>query len=296
MNMGNVMRGMLLAAALVLVPACGDDGGDTLVVGGGGTSLDWPPSGMLVGLSGGTLVFFSGGSPEFLQGTVPISGVDPDFKLVGIDFRPATRQLYGLAIQRSGATAFRLYAINPSTGAAALAGVPAGGVAGFDPDQPYGIDFNPVVDLLRVVNGTSENARIDPNDGTLASNDTDLGYTAPASGPIAAAAYTNNFPGATTTTLYAIDSGSSRLALIGGISGTPSPNAGAVTSVGPLGVTTDFGSEAALDIAPNGVAFAMLTVAGVQSLYRINLATGLATLMGEIGPGTVTLVDVAVAP
>ena len=94
-------------------------------------------------------------------------------------------------------------------------------------------------------------------------------------------AYSNPFAGATTTTLYALNQATSSLALIGGVNGTPSPNLGVVTDVGPLGVSISAGPTA-FDIATNNTAFAVLRPSGgASTLYTINLATGAATPAGR---------------
>ena len=51
-----------------------------------------------------------------------------------------------------------------------------------------------------------------------------------------AAAYTGSVAGATKTTLYVIDAAGNTLARQGGVDGMPSPNAGVLTAIGPLGV------------------------------------------------------------
>ena len=107
-------------------------------------------------------------------------------------------------------------------------------------------------------------------------------------------AYSNPFAGATTTTLYAINQATSSLAMIGGINGTPSPNVGVVTDVGPLGVSITAGPTA-FDIATNNTAFAVLRPSGgASTLYTISLATGAATPAGTVGDGTTTFDDIAV--
>ena len=112
-----------------------------------------------------------------------------------------------------------------------------------------------------------------------------------------AVAYDRNFAGTTLTTLFGIDRGSNRLVRIGGVDGNPSPNLGAVTSVGSLGVVVDGATDAAFDISgATGTAYAALFVGGVARLYTINLVTAAATLVGTIGDGTLPLRGLAVAP
>ncbi len=103
---------------------------------------------------------------------------------------------------------------------------------------------------------------------------------------IVGSAYTNNVAGATTTTLYAIDATTDTLLI------QNPPNNGTLVPVGALGVdTTDL---VGFDIsAHDNVGYASLTSgAGVSSLYRVNLTTGAATLVGAIAGGP--LVDLTV--
>ena len=61
----------------------------------------------------------------------------------------------------------------------------------------FGVDFNPTVDRLRIVSDAGENLRVNPDTGALVLADGALtaGFS------VTAAAYTNNFAGATTTAL-----------------------------------------------------------------------------------------------
>ena len=210
---------------------------------------------------------YSVASPGTVLGAVTISGLQPAESILGIDFRPATGQLYGL-----GSTS-RLYVINVVTGAAS----PVDG--GFTPalnGTDFGFDFNPTVDRIRVVSDAEQNLRLHPDTGAVAGVD---GAINPA-GNVVASAYTNNFAGATTTVLYGIDSGTDQLVI------QNPPNDGTVSPVGALGVDTS--GLVGFDIlAGSGTAYASLTApAGISSLlYTINLATGAATLLGTIGGG-----------
>ena len=204
------------------------------------------------------LVVFDTGVPGTLLATVPITGLQPGEAVLAIDVRPATGQLYAL-----GSTS-RLYVINPVSGAAQQVGTGtlATGLLG----ASFGFDFNPTVDRIRVVSDAEQNLRLHPDTGAVAGADTDL---APA-GNVVASAYTNNFAGATLTTLFGIDSASDQLVRQGGVNGTPSPNAGAITPIGSLGVDTS--DAVGFDITANdGRAFASLTVGGASSLYTMDL-------------------------
>jgi hypothetical protein len=230
------------------------------------------------------LVRFDTAAPASVM-TLPVTGLQPGESLVGIDFRPATGQLYGVG------SAGRLYTINVLTGVATLLRLaPFFALAG----TSYGIDFNPTVDRLRLVDSSGENLRVNPNNGTLAGNDTNL---TPGGTHVVGLAYSNNFAGATVTTLYGIDSNTDQLVMQGGPNGNPNPNGGAVTTVGPLGV--DASDDAGLDIVTIGTtnkAYAALTVAGNAGLYSVNLVSGAATLIGQIGSGTPLIGLAVVSP
>jgi hypothetical protein len=222
----------------------------------------------LVGLtSTGSLVAFDSEAPEEILVEVDVTGLIAGDSLVGIDFRPATKTLYGV-----GAAA-RLYTIDVTTGVA----TPVAG-ASFTPalsGSAFGIDFNPTVDRLRIVSNTGQNLRLDPAVATAAIVDTPLG---PGSPNIVANAYSNNFAGATVTTLYAIDAASDALYI------QNPPNSGTLNTVGILGI--DITDTAGFDISPStGAAWAALspTGSGSSRLYRIDLFTGQAAEKGPIG-------------
>jgi uncharacterized protein DUF4394/PEP-CTERM motif-containing protein len=238
------------------------------------------------------LYSFDSALPGLTTPRIPITGLPPNEFLLGIDFRPVATNSPSAAsngvLYAVGAT-HHLYTINTTTGLATqVPGAPfalTGGV--------IGIDFNPVPDRLRVVSNSGENFRLDPNTGAVAGVDTPLAYVAgdPNFGgipSIGAAAYTNNFGGATETTLYGIDYARNILVRQGGPGGVPSPNTGQLTTIGPLDFDT--ADELGFDISgQTGIAYASLTpIVGpldiASELFTINLATGAATLVGPIGP------------
>ena len=188
-----------------------------------------------------------------------ITGLQAGENIYGIDMRPATGQLYAL-----GSTS-RLYAINMSSGAATA--VSAAPFATLLIGTSFGFDFNPTVDRIRVVSNTGQNLRLNPNDGTLAAMDAALNPGVPA---VSAAAYINNFPGATTTTLFVIDPSTDKL-----YNQTP-PNNGTLVEVGPLGIdiTTDNGFDIG---GTSNKAYALVTVGSTTKIYSINVNTGAAT-------------------
>ncbi|HVK15107.1 MAG TPA: DUF4394 domain-containing protein [Gemmataceae bacterium] len=250
---------------------------------------------MLVGLTTDNRLWtFDSADPTKILTSVRVSGLQPKEDLVALDARPATGQLYAPSNQG------RLYVLNPGTGVATAVGTTPASV--LPKGGPFGFDFNPTVDRVRLVAaGKGElNVRYDPVTGAAVDGDPgtpgdqpDTALFFPAGDPnqnknpsVVAAAYTNNFLGATQTTLYALDAGRNALVTIGGPNGTPSPNGGQLATVGPLG--TNIGTIASFDIAADGTAYAAVRTgngANPTRLATVDLETGRLTLLGQIGPG-----------
>jgi hypothetical protein len=251
-------------------------------------ALPQPPQAFAVTVNN-NLLSFSTATPGTILNTISITGLQSGDSIVGLDFRPATGQLYALGSQSN------LYTINPQTGAASQIG------STFNPTlsgTSFGFDFNPTVDRIRVVSDAEQNLRLHPVTGAVVMADTPLDYDGAdpnnAADPnIVAAAYTNNFFASTSTTLFDIDSTLNILVRQGGPGGNPSPNLGGLFTVGALGV--DPTAIAGFDIAFSGAAFAALQINGetVSKLFRINLVTGAATLIGAIG-STDLISDIAI--
>ncbi|MGA7731476.1 MAG: DUF4394 domain-containing protein [Chloroflexia bacterium] len=239
----------------------------------------------------GNLVSFNAAAPAVFLSNDPITGLQNGESIEGIDFRPATGQFFAL-----GSTS-RVYLMNPTTAVATQLG--ASGVftlTGTD----FGFDFNPVADRMRVVSDLDQNLRLHPDDGTLAATDTPLAYATgdPNQGEdpnVVGAGYTNSYHGASTTTLYDVDSDLDVLTL------QAPPNNGTLSTVGGLGI--DVLSTVGFDIRDcNNTAYAAFTLQPIgkgalsSQLYTVNLVSGAATLVGTIGPGNVEVVAMALAP
>ena len=239
------------------------------------------------------LVTFSSNAPTQSGMAMNITGlVGADERILGIDMRPASGKVYGLG--SSG----NLYTLNAATGAATFVAAlmadpadlvnPYSGLMG----SSFGIDFNPTVDRLRVTSNAGQNLRMNVDTG-LVTTDTNLNG---ATSSISASAYSNNDTDPTTATvLYGIDGGSDMMFI------QNPPNDGIQVAVGSLGVNTS--NVAGFDISgKTGRAYASLTDGDTSKsgLYRIDLATGAATLVGAFGYGGATafappLLDVTVS-
>lgn len=233
--------------------------------------------------SNNTLVSFDSATPGTVTGNVAVSGLSAGEVFRGIDFRPADGQLYGLS------SSSRLYSINTATGAATAIG--AAGQFSLN-GSAFGFDFNPTVDRIRVTSNLDQDLRLNPNNGALAATDGALAYAAGdvnagVNPNIVGSAYTNSFNGATTTTLYNIDS------LLDVLVTQNPPNSGTLNTVGSLGFNT--GDNVGFDILSLGnTAYASLTgPGGTSSFFSVNLGSGAATSIGAIGNG-LTLIDIAV--
>lgn len=235
---------------------------------------------LLVGLTtSNQLVTFDSGAPTVLNSAAFITGLQANERLVDIDYRPGTGLVYGLGSSN------RIYSLNVATGAATSVG--AAGTYTLS-GASFGIDFNPMVDRMRVVSDLRQNLRLNPNDNSLTATDGILTYVAGDPGganpTITDAAYTNNFVGGNSTTLYVIDSNRNTLVV------QNPPNNGTLTTVGSLGF--DVTGVDGFDISgTSGIAYAAFETNGPGSgVYTINLATGQASYLGAVGSGGSNLV------
>ncbi len=251
--------------------------------------------------AGNQLVQFNAGQPQKTLSSKPLTGLVAGDTLLGIDYRVAKGQLFGL-----GASG-QLYCIDTKTAAATPVGTPVGLPVGA---SEWGVDFNPTVDRIRVVSDTGFNLRLhpdtgaivdaDPNqpglqlDGRLAYDASDVNASQPAT--VVAAGYTYNKDNEKITTNYALDGKLGVLVHQGtkeGVQPLVSPNTGRLFTVGSLGVGS-FG-KATLDISDvSNAAYAAITTGGQSVWYRIDLASGKATRIAAMAGGPV--VGAAIEP
>lgn len=236
----------------------------------------------------GEVISFESSTPGKLLKMPKLTGLAAGEKLIGIDFRPSNKMLYGVS------SLSKVYTIDTATGAAAGVGTLTTALTA---GALYGVDFNPVPDRIRITNDAEQNLRANPAD---AANVVDKPLVFAATDPnagknpsIAASAYTNNVAGTKTTTLYNID-----YALDVLVTQNP-PNDGILNTVGKLGVKTT--GNAGFDIVSRNdtnSAIAALHLEGERAskLYSIYLKTGAATLIGKIGGNKIVIGLAAVLP
>lgn len=262
-----------------------------------------------IGLINGTrLINFSVGTPTGYTTIGNVTGLVSDTSVAGIDFRVQDQRLY--AVGNAGG----VYTVNTKTGVASFVNRVTVPFSGSITD----IDFNPAADRLRIVTSGGDNLRHNVNNApapaapntpaTPTIPDTVLSYVLPPAAPvpvtsIGAVAYINNdvevppagTPAKSNTAIFGLDTAADQIAL-------QSPaNAGLLVSTGRLGI--DAGSNAGLDIysartsgrAVTNVAYATLQVNSIYGLYKVDLLTGLPTLVGRFGPA-LPVSDLAVLP
>lgn len=232
-----------------------------------------------------TLVSWDSSDSSDLLGGVAVSGLMQNEQIRGIDFRPATGQLYAVGSFNN------LYTVDTTSGQATLVG--GGSFAPGASGASFGFDFNPTIDRIRYVSDANQNLVLNPNDGT-ATEVTSLFYdagdvNAGMDPNVVGSAYTNSFMGSTSTQLYGIDSALDILV-------TQANSAGTLMTVGSLGV--DVNDTLSFDISGlTGFAYATVQSDDLSrsTFWMIDLSTGDATMLGEIGGGAVVS-SMAVTP
>ncbi len=227
------------------------------------------------------LLGFQSDKPSAILSAVPLAGLGLGEEVVGLDQRPDSTTLFALT------NVGRLYRVSPASGQAfAVRPDPFGPALG---TEAIGFDFNPSADRIRIHTDTNQNLRVNPADASLVSRDPDLTYApgdpnAGSDPDVVATAYTNNLPGAPTTTLYGIDS--SRRTLVR----QDPPNGGALATVAPLTLggapVKQVVGPVSFDIAASGVAYVSFRFGGERAatLFTLDLASGRLRPIAPVGP------------
>lgn len=227
-----------------------------------GLAIATPPAAYAVDNTNNFLIF----NPRTTAAPVSkaIVGLQAGETVVGMDMRPVNGQIYAL-----GSTS-RLYAVNSSSGAFTQVGTLP--FATLLAGTSFGFDFNPSVDRIRIVSNTGQNLRLHPETGLIVEVD---GTLKPGTPAVSAAAYTSNFAGTTATRLFVIDHNTDKLY-------TQDANVGTLTEVGSLTINVEASNGFDIISTSTGdTGYAILTVAGVNKLYQINLTTGAATAVSD---------------
>jgi hypothetical protein len=275
----NEVRWLLGLSLAAMVAGCNDRldafGGNPAAPG----NMTGTPGNTYALTTTGRIISFDRAAPAITT-AFTVTGLLSAESLIGIDIRPGGMtpgQLYGLT------TAGRLYVIDPTTGAATLKSTlsadptdttsPYAALSGTN----YGIDFNPVVDRLRIVSDNGQNLRVNVDNGAV-TTDGPLNVGGTTRTGVVEAAYTGNFAATCRTTLFYLDATTDKLLT------TSDPNNGVVTEVGALGVNAAAMTGFEISTASDGTntATAALVVGSATNIYTINLTTGAATANGAV--------------
>jgi hypothetical protein len=260
------------------------------------TSLGKPGTGLYLLTDDNRLATVCETLPDQSSPPIPLTGLLAGDEIVSIDVRPLNQELYGLGRNPDTGTV-QLYHLIPATGLAVPVGNPGTLLDDFSDPVPedadrVGIDFSPQTDRLRVVDSNGLNFRMNPNNGALVIRDGDI------NGPTTAldeAAYTNNGPASSLNTLYTIDSSTASIYIqsqqtnAGTQSGklpiTISGSNPGITAISGFDIPPDVNAPSSDAAVASGSAYAAMTVGGNTGLYRIDLTSGAATLLGVPGYG-----------
>ncbi|WP_129641042.1 DUF4394 domain-containing protein [Peristeroidobacter agariperforans] len=256
-------------------------------------------------LSNNSLVAFPSVLAAGFDTPVAITGLLTGDTLVSIDRRPQNGYLYGLGYNAANGTV-QLYGISSQTAVATPIGavgqfVAADGTTpvriGVDASTVFGMDFNPTVDRVRVVNSAGQNFRMNPNNGALV--DFDATAASPgvqmdggingATTSVQETAYTNSSPNVAVTTQYTVDQ------TIDSVCIQNPPNNGTQTMCMPLSVPVEtiqgFDIPSSVTVAASNAVATGLGTAVVRAsgrtqdeLVNINLASGNVTTLGPVNP------------
>jgi hypothetical protein len=207
--------------------------------------------------------------------------------LIGIDFRPADNRLYALTDTGT------LYTIAlGSTNLGAVTKVSALSPS-FDAGYQSLMDFNPVVDAIRLIGSDNSNyAVVKDANGILNTTavQTSLTYPAPdvnaGKDPnVACGSYTNNVAGATVTLFYGIDYAKDTFVTIP----APTPGASSATGGGQLqtigNLVTPAGAR--INVAPTTDIEIYTNANGVNTVYGVSGRSLFSIDLAQINPNLV---------
>lgn len=251
------------------------------------------------------LIGFRADAPENVTSRLALSGLRDGEQILGIDYRVAYGVMYALVSSGRIATvdvaSGELHAVGEHVFELALDG------------ERFGFDFNPAADRIRIVSESGQNLRAHPETGALVDANPEQegmqpdgtlhyaeGDASAGSEPvIAAAAYTYNPDDDKLTTNYAIDLASAQLVRQGSFEGRQpvvSPNTGQLHTVGALGIERLVDAHFDIsDVSNVGLAVFSTEAHPRPVLYRLDLDSGMAHVVGVIGEGE-ALSGFAIAP
>jgi len=231
----------------------------------------------IVGLVDGKSIVTIDPATRKVASKVDIKGAG---SVIGIDVRPADGMLYGVTGDGNIVT------IDVKSGQATMKSklsemLKSGVVAT--------VDFNPVADRLRLMGSDGTSLRVNVDDGKVTvdgshkykEGDANAGKTP----KVVAGAYSNSWKGTKATTLYNID------ATTGSLVSQAPPNDGVLNTIGSLGMPVS--GPVAFNIVARGEDQNDGWLVAGGALYKVDIKTGKAMMVGKIEGLTGTLSDIA---
>jgi hypothetical protein len=233
-------------------------------------------AGWIVGLVDGKSIVTIDPATRKVTSKVAIKGAGP---ILGIDVRPADGMLYGVAGDGNIVT------IDVKSGQATMKSKLS---EMLKPGVTATIDFNPAADRLRLMgsDGASLRANVDDGKATVDGShkykdgDVNAGKTP----RVVAGAYSNSWKGTKATTLYNIDAATGAL-----VTQAP-PNDGVLNTIGSLGMAVNGPVTFNIVSVGEDKNDGWLTAGG--ALYKVDLKTGKATMVGKIEGLSGALTDI----
>lgn len=258
----------------------------------------------LLGNNGATLVALADLSkPGAATGTPVTDERGKPLALADIDIRPGTGEIYGYSDATDA-----VYVVDPATGAARRIAARKG----VTDTASLGVDFNNMVDAMRIVTTTAINVVFFPKKepAEIAAPVTPPAYAAGDANAGAAPlvfgnAYTNAVPAATATAQYGLDAATDSLVTIANNAGTLETKGRLHFRGAPLDVSVAGGFDILSRAEGDNSAYALLTAFGPtfsgQGLFRVPLEADAegriaVTLVGPLPTEFALLRGLAVRP
>ncbi len=247
--------------------------------------------------TGNQINVFDAATPGTIKKSFTLTGITPGSQVVGMDFRPATGQLYILGYLNIIVKTAQLYTVDTATGFASPVGSP---LLNFPIDGEVAFDFNPTVDRIRVETSNGLNYRLHPTTGAIAATDSTLRFAstdvnAGKNVHVGAVAYTNSFIASTSTQLFVYDDSLNIFGL------QNPPNNGVINTLFSSGISVN-SSDPTSDmdfwfdkISSSNLGFfvANTGTSSEDMLYSLNIAGSSITPIGVIG-NNLEIKDIAV--
>lgn len=238
------------------------------------------------------ITVFDSADPGNSVGGGSVTGLEINDVLVAMDYQPASGNVLLLGSQSN------VYRLNNTSGSDFSATL----LNNLDPTlvgTSIAFDFNPAFmsgSFARIITDTNDNRVIGGADGAYLPpiEKTDVFYAAGDANEgvdpnVAGIAYDTNIAGAASTQQFGIDASIGMLVKVAN-------NAGTLNTVGELGIGGNITNELGFDISgATGTAFASIQTGPNSQLYTVDLTTGAASIVGQIGSGD-TIRDITVVP